>query len=380
MSVPTVTLQTPPGRGGIAVILLAGDGGGEILDGVFRPLPSHAAGGDGVLQLGCIVDGQDVIDEAIVCRRGRGSEINIHGGPAAARRTMELLVSRGAVACPAAPAAADSFSLAHPRWNNPGIGAEMLRAIGDCRSEFVVAVLTQQWSAGLSELAAGALEAIGGAEGVSLARRLRDAAAGLTIMQRLLRPAEVVLAGPPNVGKSALANALVGREVSIVHATAGTTRDWVRELAVPNGVPVWLTDTAGLWDLAAGVDAEAVRRARHRAEQADLVLLLSAGEPTPTPVWLHAKNIIGVWAKADLLDAPADFRGPAVSAHSGAGLDELGESILAGLGISSVDPARPMAFTPRQAELLEWAAECLDAGDAPFAAECLKELLTQDAP
>ena len=51
-------------------------------------------------------------------------------------------------------------------------------------------------------------------------------------MRRLADPREVVLAGPPNAGKSTLANALIGRPVSIVHDTAGTTRDWVREQAL----------------------------------------------------------------------------------------------------------------------------------------------------
>ena len=90
---------------------------------------------------------------------------------------------------------------------------------------------------------------------------LRRAAGRLALIRRLLEPAEVVLAGPPNVGKSTLANALIGRQVSLVHDQAGTTRDWVRHLAVLCGVPVHVTDTAGLWDAPAGVDAQAVGRA-----------------------------------------------------------------------------------------------------------------------
>jgi len=378
MSPATATLQTPPGRGGIAVITLAGESCREILGGIFRPFRSHTGSADGVLRLGRIVDGAEVIDEAIVCFHGGGCEINIHGGPAVARRVMELLVARGAVACPAEQSAAASFPLAHPRWNNPAIGAEMLAALPSARSELAVRALTVQWSAGLSELAGELLAAAqSGQADASIPPRLRAAADGLSVMRRLLQPAEVVIVGPPNVGKSTLANAVVGRQVSIVDSGPGTTRDWVRELAILAGVPVWLTDTAGLWELATGVDGEAVRRARHRAEQADLVLLLSADQLSPLPAWLHAKNVLRVWARSDLSPPPADFPGPAVSAHSGAGLSELKHAALAALGLSGINPVSPMAFTSRQADLLRCAADALDSADRSAADQFLSDLLTR---
>jgi tRNA modification GTPase len=115
----------------------------------------------------------------------------------------------------------------------------MLEALPQAASELVVAAVSQQWSAGVSQLASD--------PDVS-AELLRSAARRLPMMQKLLSPPEVVLVGPPNVGKSTLANAIVGREVSIVHTIAGTTRDWVREQALLGGVPIWLTDTAGLFD------------------------------------------------------------------------------------------------------------------------------------
>jgi tRNA modification GTPase len=382
MSPLTATLQTPPGRGGIAVIALSGDGCADVLAEVFRPLRSHAAGGNNVLQLGRLMDGREVIDEAIVCCRPGACEINIHGGPAVARRTMQLLAARGAIIQPAESAATKTFAPAHPSWNNPAIGLEMLQVLPQARSELAVSAITQQWSAGLSRLAAEALAAQKTEAVESLPPRLRAAGQTLAVMQRLLNPAEVVLAGEPNVGKSTLANALIGREVSLVHAQPGTTRDWVRELAVLGGLPVWLTDTAGLWEADAPIDAEAVRRARHRVEQADLVLLTSAERTTAVPDWLHAKDkkILNVWAKADLAPPPAGFAGPAVSAHTGEGLEELKQAILAALGLADFDPARPMAFAPRQADLLARAANALDAGDTASAYRCLEDLLAGQTP
>ncbi len=371
----TATLQTPPGRGGIAVILLAGDGCHDLLADIFHPLRSHAASGGDVLRLGRLMDGPEVIDEAIVCCRGDTCEINIHGGPAVARRAMQVLAARGVEVLPAAPAATESLPLAHPRWDNPAIGAEMLHALGAAQSDLVMAAVTQQWSAGLSELASGVLAASGEPKR-SGASELGDAAAGLAVMQRLLNPAEVVLVGPPNVGKSTLANALLGRQVAIVHEMAGTTRDWVRELVILHGVPVWLTDTAGLWQAPGGIDADAVGRARQRAEQADLVLLVSAERPTAPPAWLHADKVLNVWAKADLTPPPVDFPGPAVSARAGERLEELKQAVLSALGPAEIDPSRPMAFTPRQAELLTRAADSLDAEDIATARQHLRELLT----
>ena len=369
----TVTLHTPPGRGGIAVILLSGPKTVEILDAVFRPLPSHRRGGEGVLQLGRLVADGETIDEAIVYRRDGLAEINIHGGPAVARRAMELLVACGAAAAPAPAAGTESFPTAHPRWSNPAIGREMLDALPLAHSALVVAAVTHQWSAGISELVRTSL-AKDAPRSDDAARKLRLAARGLASMRRLLHPVEVVIAGPPNVGKSTLANVLIARQVSIVHESAGTTRDWVRELALLGGVPIRLTDTAGLWNPPEGIDAEAVRRARRRTEQADLVLLLGAGRPIERPDWLHAGKLLRICAKCDVCPpiGPADAE---VSAHTGEGLEALKKAILAALELDGFETAAPRAFTQRQADLLNRAADAMENADLREARDALKELL-----
>ncbi len=370
----TAELQTPPGAGGIAVIALAGPRAEDILDGVFRPLRAHARAGEATLQLGRLHDGQRTIDEAIVHRGRRAVEINIHGGPAAARATLKLLAARGAAVVPAEPGRA--FEPAHPRQGNPAVGREMLQALPAARSLLVATALSRQWAAGLSALARDTCSALTGEAplGTRPADRLRRAAAGLARMARLLDPPEVVIAGPPNAGKSTLANALVGRAVSIVHDRPGTTRDWVREPAILRGVPLWLTDTAGLWEPPCPVDAEAVRRARHCAEGADLVLLAEPEAPAPLPGWLHARRLLRVQTKFDVHPprGRADVR---VSAVTGAGLDALREAVLAALRLADVDPGEPMAFTRRQADLLTAAADAMERGKAPGAVVHLKSLL-----
>ena len=369
-------LQTPPGRGGIAVIELAGPSADAILAQVFRPWPSHADGGPDRLLLGHLVSAGRRIDEVVVCRNAGTIEINIHGGPQVARAAMAGLKDLGAAVAEAPSAALDSFVTTHPRWANPAIGAEMLGALPLARSELVASAITQQWSGGLSRLATDILARLAGRadDPAGDGEACLAAAGSLGLARRLLNPPQVVLAGPPNAGKSTLANALVGRQVSIVHRRAGTTRDWVREQALLDGVPIWLTDTAGLWSEARGVDEEAVRRAHARACEADLVVLLGAETPANLPAWWDARSVIRVASKCDVCP-PGDNADVAVSARTGRGLDDLARAIVAALGLDEFEPEAPMAFTQRQATRLTEAAAGLDDGDAGAARVALERLL-----
>ncbi|HSN16704.1 MAG TPA: tRNA uridine-5-carboxymethylaminomethyl(34) synthesis GTPase MnmE, partial [Gammaproteobacteria bacterium] len=84
----------------------------------------------------------------------------------------------------------------------------------------------------------------------------------------------VVIAGRPNAGKSSLLNALAGHDAAIVTDIAGTTRDLLRERIAIDGLPLHLTDTAGLRESGDVVEQEGVRRAWSEMEKADRVLLV----------------------------------------------------------------------------------------------------------
>ena len=213
-------------------------------------------------------------------------------------------------------------------------------------------------------------------------------------MHRLLHPAEVVLAGPPNVGKSSLANALIGRPVSIVHEQPGTTRDWVREPALLDGVPVWLTDTAGIWAppgerFPGEVDREAIRRALERVRHADVVLLLDDGTQGPESLGFGGGGlgslgfgggasgpaiVLCVATKCDL-GTPQGTYHARVSAHTGEGLGELRSALRGAIGLGDFDPKAAMAFTSRQSARLIEAAEALKEGAESAMKEALTELL-----
>ena len=369
----TAALCTAPGRGGIAVITLIGPRAEEILASAFRPIGDHKDAPENALQLGYLAVDRTgaALDKVIVCRTPRGIEINIHGGPHIARRSLELLANLGAQPhdCDADPDG--PLNAVYEIWNNASIGSELLSILPGARSRLVVAALSSQWSGGLSELAsAGELPG---------SDRLRAAADGLKDIRKLLVPSEVVLAGPPNAGKSTLANALVGREVSIVHQTAGTTRDWVREAAVINGVPIWLTDTAGLWDAPEGIDSEAVRRARQCALESDIAILLDPDPVADAPDWLDRNSgrseLLFVTTKCDQPAGEAPGERIGISAVTGRGLEELKDAIVAATGLADFDPKAPRAFTPRQANLLTRAADAIDSGNAAAARDALNELL-----
>src|SRR5206468_9100610 len=106
--------------------------------------------------------------------------------------------------------------------------------------------------------------------------------------ERLRDGLVVAITGPPNVGKSTLMNQLARRDVAIVSPHAGTTRDVIEVQLDLDGYPVTVIDTAGIRETDDPVEQEGVRRARARAEDADLVLwLVEAGravDPAAMPL------------------------------------------------------------------------------------------------
>lgn len=158
---------------------------------------------------------------------------------------------------------------------------------------------------------------------------LREAIGGFAMGERVREGFVVVLAGPPNAGKSSLLNALARRDVAIVSPIAGTTRDTLEVRLDLAGLPVILIDTAGLRDSMDPIEAEGVRRARALVARADLVLSLRGFDSDPYRVESEAE-LLRVATKADLPGAALpDER--AISVRTGAGLTGLLAEIVARL-------------------------------------------------
>ena len=138
--------------------------------------------------------------------------------------------------------------------------------------------------------------------------------------ERLRDGVRVVLAGPPNAGKSTLLNALVGREAAIVSDIAGTTRDRIEVPAAIGGTAFLFTDTAGLRDETVdAIEAIGIDRARAALDAADIILWLGDAADLPRA------DAILIAAQSDRADAVRD--GLAVSARSGEGMDVLVDAL-----------------------------------------------------
>jgi tRNA modification GTPase len=133
----------------------------------------------------------------------------------------------------------------------------------------------------------------------------------------------VVVAGPPNAGKSSLINAIAGQERAIVTEIPGTTRDHIEVPLSVAGIPILLTDTAGLRESSEPVERIGVDRARNLVETADILLWM--GEPDDSPA---CKGLVRVHGRSDLpsrRDVPSGSL--PVSSTTGEGLSELLELV-----------------------------------------------------
>ena len=186
-------------------------------------------------------------------------------------------------------------------------------------------------------------------------------------VERLRDGVRVVIAGPPNAGKSSLLNCLARREAAIVAPVPGTTRDAIELPLAIAGTPFLLTDTAGIREAEDAVEREGVQRARQRLETADIVLWLGPAEERP-------EGAILVASKSDLGESAgdADVR---VSAVTGVGIEKLMGLLLT--RASEMLPAEgEAALNERQrgavAGACSFLAEAVGADDPLLAAESLR--------
>jgi tRNA modification GTPase len=173
-------------------------------------------------------------------------------------------------------------------------------------------------------------------------------------VERLRDGVRVVLAGPPNSGKSSLLNALAQREAAIVSPIAGTTRDRIEVSVARDGIPFVITDTAGLRSTTDdAIERIGIARADEAIAAADLVLWLGDDvPPAPGMTWLHGR--------ADLPDRAVTPAGPmlAVSALQHETMAALWQMIASKAAALIPKPGDP-AFNARQAEHCRNAVEAL---------------------
>ena len=187
------------------------------------------------------------------------------------------------------------------------------------------------------------------------AQALADAIQRITSqppVERLRDGLRVVLAGPPNAGKSTLFNVLAGRAAAIVSPIAGTTRDRIEAPVVRGGTAFVLVDTAGLAERTDdAVEAMGIGLAHEAIRDADIRLWLGDTPPVGDAIWIHSR-----------CDEPGrgapDASAIPVSAATGEGIEALW-SLLAARAKDMLPPPDTMALNRRQRDLCEAASRAL---------------------
>ncbi|MCG7362137.1 tRNA uridine-5-carboxymethylaminomethyl(34) synthesis GTPase MnmE [Roseomonas sp. ACRSG] len=399
-------LASGAGRAAIAVLRLSGTGCGAVLQRLAGRLPPPRMAS--LRRLRAPTSGE-VLDEALVLwfpgpRSYTGedsAELHLHGGRAVLEGVSAALLVYGAR--PAEPGEFTRRAFLNNRLDLTAaegiadlIDAETaaqrrqaLRQAGGALAERyagwatrLTRQLAHQEAAiefaedGLPNSLEDEMRAGAAALAAEIRRHLDDGGRG----ERLREGLWAAILGAPNAGKSSLLNALAGREAAIVSATAGTTRDVVEVRLELGGVPVLLADTAGLRDTADEIEAEGVRRARRRAEEADLVIAVFAADVPPDAGTLAmvAPGTVVVANKTDLASAPAEIGGVAplaVSARSGEGLDALREALAAAASARAGLSAEAGLTRPRHRAALTEAATWLDEAVAAPLPELASEAL-----
>ncbi|WP_333592345.1 tRNA uridine-5-carboxymethylaminomethyl(34) synthesis GTPase MnmE [Brevundimonas sp.] len=384
-------LATPPGRGAIAVIRISGPDTRRVLEalGVDRPRPRAALVRD-------LAHGADHIDQGLVLWfPGPASytgedcaELQLHGGravvEAAGRALLDLglrlaepgeftrrAFENGRMDLAQAEAVADLIDAETEGQARQALGqlggalsqvyagfrADLLRALALIEAE--IDFPDEEVPDNLARTAGPVLDGV--------IARLEAALADGRRGERVRQGYRIVLIGETNAGKSSLFNALVAREAAIVTPIAGTTRDVLDAELVIGGYAVTLSDTAGLRDSDDPVEAEGVRRARARAEGADLRLWVRApGDPAGTAADYARPGDLMILNKADLgaAEAAPGFETLNVSTAEGRGLAELHDWIAARLARDLSGGDFPAVTHERHRRRLTEALEAVRAGRA----------------
>ena len=375
---PLAALWTPRGRGAVATIRLLTDvrqwAGTDLL-------PFRAANGKPLRTqpTGRVILGKwggDAAEDVVLSIVDeRTLEIHCHGGEAAASRILSD--------CSRAGCRVTTWT-EMVRAARGVLEAELLEALSQATTLRTAEILLEQ-SNGLlrAELETLAREGEPNLLRTRVAALLRwaDFAAHLT------RPWKVVLTGRPNVGKSSLANALLGYTRSIVFDQPGTTRDVVTATTAIDGWPIEFSDTAGLREGSEPLEAAGIERARSASAEADLtIVLIDVSQPAgdddrallaafPTTIVVAHKCDLPSWEGPNGWHADATSRWLPVSSKTGAGVDVLLRTISTRLVPEVPPPGTPLPVTTRQVALLRAGGAALGHGDMEACRRSIGEII-----
>ena len=366
-------IANPPGRGGVGVIRLSGPKSYAIAEALSQTaLPKARYAGFRKF----LDERGEVMDEGLtICFPNPHSftgedvvELQGHGGPVIQNALLARLLELGATAAKAGEFSMRAFENGKMDLVQAEAIADLIDATSQAAARSAVRSLQGAFSSKVNTVLENLIhlrlhveaaidfpeeeiDFLADGKILKLLDEVRDSVTAVQQSARqgqLLREGlQVVIAGKPNAGKSSLLNTLAGVERAIVTDIAGTTRDVLHEKITLNGLPITLTDTAGLRETGDVVEKEGIRRAIKEIEQADLLLLvydLSQGED-PLELaknyfaeHIEPKRLMLIGNKCDLTGAaPAltdyqGFRSITVSAKLETGVQALVDAITAHAG------------------------------------------------
>lgn len=418
-------IATPPGPGGIGIVRVSGPRSADIATQVFHRRTEAPEWESHRLYTGMMVDaGGHLLDRglAVLMRRPRSFtgedvlELHCHGSPMVLRQVL-----RSTLACGARLAEPGEFS--KRAFLNGRIDLAQAEAIIDlvrARTASGVALAAQQLSGQLSSYL-GALRSdvirlqallevqidfseedvqIDARESQRLADRcietLHQLLASYEHGKIVREGTRVVIVGKPNVGKSSLLNALLGEDRAIVSPVAGTTRDTIEENSEVFGIPIVITDTAGLREARAADAVEMMGMERTSKTMAAAALLLAVYDTsapldaadmavadaiggTPLIVVLNKIDLPGAWGSDESATITNSQPVVRVSAKELQGLDELRRVIAATLdALPLAEAGTPVVTAERHRDALAKAVRSLELARDALVAGCPPDLIAVD--
>jgi tRNA modification GTPase len=420
-----VAISTPPGRGGLGVVRLAGSESKAIASAMLRLSAGHQLEA-GRAHFGVLVEpgSGERIDEVVATYFAKPHsyttddivEISCHGSPVVLRHAVEQALAAGA-------RLAEPGEFTMRAFLNGRIDltqAEAVRDLIESQTLFQAKVAAQQLEGSLSrrlqpikqklvELIAMIEAGIDFAEDdvavmptEQILNRIGEVREPLTSLAESFAYGKIVhegltlaIVGRPNVGKSSLFNRLVERERAIVTATPGTTRDLVTETVSIGGIPVRLVDTAGIRQALDEAESIGISKSMEALADADLVLVVLDASQPPDKTdrelleQVAERRAVAVLNKSDLAAAGSaagnsaalrDGGVPVVrtSALSGEGIAELRQQILRCVHGDAPQQETGMLTNLRQQEQVTRTLAALDAASVSVRANTPHEMILLD--
>ena len=387
-----VAIATARGAAGIGVIRLCGPGALTILSNIFRPSPvfslpdwpSHTS------HHGRITDKDTVVDEVLVTYFKTPAsytgddtiEVSAHGSAVILDTILHLCCAGGARL--AQPGEFTFRAFANGKMDLAE--AEAVADIIAAKTTRAAASAVRQLQGGLSHtieawrkklvdlLSAIEVSLDYGDENIrflhpnEIRDRIKALCADIDILLAtaakgmLLRNGlRVSIAGAPNVGKSSLLNALLARDRAIVSDIVGTTRDVIEELLDIQGIPVVITDTAGLREHTTDpLEKHSHERTTRALKTADIILWLTDTSRPLSPADMYVRDalkqypakIIPVGNKSDLPQCEGIIPALRISTKTGAGIKDLETAIVATANAATPDSGEPLLTSTRHQDAL----------------------------